>query len=158
QRAAVRDPPGVLVDDLAQRGAHGELVDSGAHDVARDTVELRARALLRPDTAEPLGSAPDDARDAGERLDVVHDDRPAEQAGHRWNRRLDPRVAALSLERLEQAGLLAADVGAGTAVDHHLEVEARAEDVLPEEPLRLCFAYRLPEPLVADQHLAPDVD
>ena len=43
------------------------------------------------------------------------------------------RPALLALERGQEAGLLAADVGARAAMDHDVEVEARALDVLAEE-------------------------
>ena len=68
----------------------------------------------------------------GERLDVVDQRRPAVEALDRRERRLQARVAALALERVEQRRLLAADVGAGAAVDDQLEVAVGAEDVGPE--------------------------
>ncbi len=51
--------------------------------------------------------------------------------------RLDARVGALALERFDEAGFLAADVGAGAAMDVDLEIVAGAEDVLAEEILGL---------------------
>ena len=56
-------------------------------------------------------------------------------------------IAPLALEALEQAGLVAGDVGAGAAVHDDLEVEARAEDVLAEEALRVRVGDRLLQPL-----------
>src|SRR5262245_7275094 len=158
QLPAVRDAAGVLVDDLAQRRAHGQLVDAGPHDVARDAVQLGAGALLRSDAAEPSRPAQYDVRHAREGLDVVHDGGTVEETlrgGERW---LDARVATLALERLEQPRLLAADVGTGTAVDDDLELEAGTEDVLADEAGRLGLAHGLPQALVAEQHLATDVD
>src|SRR6185437_15485515 len=58
----------------------------------------------------------------------------AEEAVRRGERRLDARIGALPLERLDQSGLLAADVGARAAMHVDLDVEAGAEDVLPDEP------------------------
>src|SRR5207248_3656612 len=104
-----------------------------ADDVARDAEELRPGALLRADRAEPVRAAQHDVRHAGERLDVVDDGRAAEEPVGGRKGRLDARVAALALERLDEARLLAADVGAGAAVDPDLEVEAGAEEVLDEE-------------------------
>src|SRR5262249_7852194 len=130
---AVRDAPRVLVDDLAERRPHRELVRAGTDHVAGDAVELRPGALFRPDAAEPVGSAQHDPRHAGERLDVVDDRRAAEDAVHGRDRRLDARVGAFPLERLDEPRLLAADVRAGATVHPHVEVEARAENVLPEE-------------------------
>ena len=42
---------------------------------------------------------------------------------HRRERRLEPRPAALALERVEQRRLLAADVRAGAAVQREVELE-----------------------------------
>jgi hypothetical protein len=52
-------------------------------------------------------------RHVGQRLDVVDDGRLAEQPDLDRERRLVARLAALALDRFEQGGLLAADVGAG---------------------------------------------
>ena len=53
---------------------------------------------------------------AGQRLDVVDDGRLAEGPFDGGERRLDARPGALAFQALDQAGLLAADVGAGAAV------------------------------------------
>jgi len=47
-------------------------------------------------------------------------------------RRLQARVAALALERVEQSRLLAADVGAGAAVQDQRQRKLRAEDPLAD--------------------------
>ena len=49
----------------------------------------------------------------------------AYEALDRGERRLRARLAALALERLEQRGLLAADVRAGAAVDDDRDVAAQ---------------------------------
>jgi hypothetical protein len=67
----------------------------------------------------------EDVLHVAEGLDVVDDGRAhveAERGGE--IRRLDARIGALAFERLDQAGLLAADVGAGAAVHVDLAVEA----------------------------------
>ena len=75
----------------------------------------------------------DDPRHVGDGLDVVDDGRLAPQPHHRREGRLEARVALLALERLEQRRLLAADVGAGAAVDVDLEVEVLlAEQLRPD--------------------------
>jgi hypothetical protein len=53
----------------------------------------------------------------GEGLDVVDDRGLAEEALDGGEGRLDAGPPALALDRLEQRRLLAADVGAGAAVD-----------------------------------------
>ncbi len=86
----------------------------------------------------------DDVFHMAERLDVVDDGRAhveAERGGE--IRRLDARIRALAFERFDQAGLLAADVGAGAAVDVDLQVEAGAEDVGADEIAAAGFLDRL---------------
>ena len=60
-------------------------------------------------------------RHAGERLDVVDHGRRAVEALDRRERRPQPRLAAIPLERLEERRLLAADVRAGAPVHHHVQ-------------------------------------
>ena len=75
---------------------------------------------------------PQDERDVHQRLDVVDQRRALVEALDGRERRLQARVAALALERVEQRGLLAADVGAGAAVHDEVERVVGAEDVLAE--------------------------
>ena len=49
-------------------------------------------------------------------------------------RRLDARLAAVALDRVEQRRLLAADVGAGAAAHLDVEAHARAQHVVAEQP------------------------
>ena len=67
-------------------------------------------AQVRGTTRAPLRMI---ARHRRERLGVVDRGRLAVQAEARRERRLEARLALLAFERLEQRGLLAADVGAG---------------------------------------------
>ena len=73
-------------------------------------------------------------------------------------RRLQPRVAALAFQRVEQAGLLAADVGAGAAVDDERERVLGAEDPLADEARVARFAQRRVEHVGLEHVLAADVD
>ena len=59
----------------------------------------------------------EDVRHGGEREHVVDHGRLAEQALDRRQRRLGAHFAALALERVEQRGLLAADIGARADAD-----------------------------------------
>src|SRR4029453_5268074 len=66
-----------------------------------------------------LGAAQlEDLRDGRDRLDVVDQRRRRVKAGDGRERRPRAGLASLALERLEHAGFLAADVGAGTAVEN----------------------------------------
>src|SRR5207244_4172719 len=64
----------------------------------------------------------------------------------------------LALQALEQAGLVAADVGPGARVDDHVDVEAGAEDVPPGGAVRVRVVERGGDPLEPERELAPDVD
>ena len=131
--AALGRPAGEPVDQLPGRDPQLDLVVAGPLDAARDRDHLRPRRLLGSEALEPIGAGGDDVGDVRKRLDVVDQGRPAVEALDRGEGRLQPRVAALSLERVEQRRLLAADVGAGAAVDDQLDLLAAAEDVLAEE-------------------------
>ena len=87
---------------------------------------------------------------ARDRLDVVDRGRRGVEAGDGGERRLRPRLAAPPFERLEQRRLLAADVGAGAAVEHDRDVA--------EELLRAHLLERGDEHLELGLVLAADVD
>ena len=97
-------------------------------------------------------------RRVGEGLDVVDQRRPVVEALDRGERRLQARVAALALERVEQRGLLAADVGAGAAVDDQLHLLAGAEHVLAEEAGLVGLVRPPLEDVGLEVVLAADVD
>src|SRR5262249_24899297 len=140
--APLPDAAAVFVDQLADGHAQRQLVGAGPLDVAADVVQLRAvAAALRPGRVrrrhahrlEPLDAAVDDVDDVGQRLGVVDDGRLAEGALDGGEGRLDTRPGAFAFQALDQAGLLAADVGAGAAVDEGIDVEAvLAEDLVAE--------------------------
>ena len=82
----------------------------------------------------------------------------AEQAVGCWERRLVAGLAPEALQRVEQRGLLAADVGTGAPPDGQVEVAAGAGRVLAEQPRG---PGRVDGPLQAgggQRVLAPDVD
>ena len=127
--AALLGTAGEVEDDLARRDPQLDLVVARPPDAARDRDDLGPRGLLGAEALEPLGAVGDDVGDVGEGLDVVDQGRAPVEALDRGEGGLQPGVAALALERVEQRRLLAADVGAGAAVDDQLEVVAGAEDV-----------------------------
>src|SRR5262249_8000186 len=138
------DAATVLVNQFADRDAQGQLDGAGPVYVAADVIQFRpvaagvARVLRvgrHADRLEPLVALVDDVRHAGERLDVVDDRRLAEGALDGGKGRFDARPGALAFETLDQAGLLAADVGAGATVEVYVEVEAAAEDVLAQQAM-----------------------
>ena len=119
-------PPPTLVDQLAQRVAVLDLVVARALDVAGERDDPRAGRVLDAEL-RVLGAAHlDDRRDGRDRLDVVDQRRRRVEPGHRRERRLRARLAALALQRLEQRRLLAADVGARAAVEDDRDVAEQA--------------------------------
>ena len=121
--AAAGDAAGEL-EQLPQRRPELDLVDAGSGDVAADAEELRARRALRADRPVGVGAAVvgEDEQDVDERLDVVDRGRLAEQADLDRERRLVAGLATLALDRFEQRGFLAADVGACAASELDLEI------------------------------------
>src|SRR3954468_19408539 len=147
---------GEPVDDVARAHPELDLEVAGVRDVARHRHELRAGRALDAELRVLLAAHPDDRRHGRERLDVVDERRSLVQALVGGERRLEARVAALALERVERGGLLAADVRAGAAVDPELERVVRPEDAVAEVALGLRLldglleARRLPVVLAAD--------
>jgi hypothetical protein len=112
------------VEQLAQRHAERRLILAGRPDVAGQREDAESLGLLGAERGELGGAAFHDERDAGDRLDVVDDRRARVQAGDRRERRLQPRLPAPSLQRVQQRGFLAALVRACPRVHHHLQPEA----------------------------------
>ena len=90
-------------------------------------------AVRVADRRERRAALAHDPRDGGQRLDVVDDGRPAEQAVLGGVRRLLLGLAALALERLQQDRLLAQHVRALDRPDRHVDPVAAAEHVVAEE-------------------------
>src|SRR6185437_4505911 len=106
---------------------------------------------------EPLRPLPQDGRHRCEALGVVDRGRLAVEAEVRRKRRLEARLAGLALERVEERGLLAADVGARADERMDVEVDPGAADVPAEKAglvgllqRRLEARHRLAEEFAAD--------
>ncbi len=123
-----------------------------------DAVQLRAAVLFRTERGKPLGPFGDDERHVAQRLDVVDRGRLAVQADERGKRRFVARLGPLPLERLEERRLLARFVRAGAAVKIDVAIEARAEDVLPQEAVGIGLVDRALEDVLHVQEFAADVD
>ena len=95
-----------------------------------------------PEAGEPLRALAQDRRHRGEALRVVDRGGLAVQAEVRRERRLEARLALLALERLEQRGFLAADVGAGADERVEVEVDAGAQHVPAEQARRVGLLER----------------
>ncbi len=120
--------------------------------------DAEALGLLRAQRREGAGAAGDDVGHARDRLDVVHHRRARVQAGDRGERRLQPRLAAVAFQGVEQRGLLTALVGTGARVYDDVEPEPRAQDVRAQVPGLVCLGHRLVQAPDHVQDLAAHVD
>ena len=91
---------------------------------------LRGRA----EPGEPLGAAAQDGRRHGDGLDVVDRGRATPNPGHGGERRLHAGLALGPFETFNQRRLLAADIGAGAAVNVDVVVEAGTAGIGAEKP------------------------
>src|SRR5580658_10515783 len=145
ERAPGKRAAAHLVQELAHRHlADLEFVVAGAPHVARDAEDARPGVPRGADLGVRLSAHVGDVLHVAERLDVVHDRRALVEAEDRREiRRLDARIGPLALERLDEAGLLAADVGARAAVDVDLAAVAGPQDVRAGEAGRPGLGDRL---------------
>ena len=130
-----RRSPG-QVDEIAQRGAELDLVNTGPAHITREAEETRPARIGRTDGRE--GGAPfrEDAIDVDEGLDIVDDCGPVEEARLHRERWLLARFASKALDRVEQSRLFAAYVCALSAADLDIEREVRSENVGTEQTCR----------------------
>jgi len=146
------------LDQLLERNAHGLFDVAGAVHVARDTEHLGAAVLRPADACEPCGTTPQDGGHDRDGLDVVDRGGAAVDPDRGRERRLVAGHALLALEAFQERGLLAADVGAGAAMEMDLEIEAGAAGVLAHEAGRVGLFDRELQPLGLVDELAADID
>ena len=101
--------------------------------MAADLEQLGAKVVRAADTGEPCRTATQDGRCDGNRLNVVDGGRVAIQADAGGERRLEARLALLALQAFDHRGFFAADIGAGAAVNEHVEIIARPAGVLADQ-------------------------
>mmetsp|Transcript_20402 Transcript_20402/g.42802 ORF Transcript_20402/g.42802 Transcript_20402/m.42802 type:complete len:518 (+) Transcript_20402:466-2019(+) len=148
----------VLLDELAEGDGHGLLDDDGVLDVARDGEELGAAVVGVAEGGEPGGPAAEDGGRHRHGLDVGHGGGTAEEPHAGGKGGLQAGLALPALQALDEGRLLAADVGAGPAVEVDVEVVARAAGVLPDEAGGVGLVDGLVQHHGLVEVLAPDVD
>ena len=116
-----------------------------------------ARIRLVAERGVGRASVRDDPGDVGQRLDVVDDRRRAVEALDGGKRRLVARISLLPLERVDEARLLAAHVGAAAAVNDDVARECAAENALADEPGGTRLLQRPAQPAQRQVELAADV-
>ena len=157
QFAGAGDAPGQR-QHISERRAERHLVEAGSPQVPRQAQQLGARRTLGSPAAVRVGTLDDDVEDVQQGLGVVDGGRLAEEAVGGGERGLVAGLAAESLQRVEQGGLLAADVGARPPPDGDVEVVAgagrvRAEQARGSQPLDGALQAG-----GGQRVLAPDVD
>merc|ERR1719193_768434 len=119
----------VALDQLLKGDAHLLLHRAGVVHVARDVEQLGAGVPGAAHAGEPVSSPPADGGGHGDSLDVGHSGGTAEDTDVSGEWGLQAGLALLTLQALNQGGLLSADVGASTTVHKEVEVIARATGV-----------------------------
>ena len=108
--------------------------------MTRNAENTRTRIVGRANFSVSLPAHIRDMLNMTERLDVVHDRGTLIKTQHgRKVRRLNPRISAFALERFNQAGLLAANVGASAAVHINFAAVARTQNIRPDQISRPRF-------------------
>src|SRR5882762_8851808 len=108
----------------------------------RHRINQRAAGVGRPKGSKPDRTLAQNGRHGGEAQRVVDGGGRAVQTEIRRERRLEARLAGLALERVEERGLLAADVRAGADEGVQVEVDAAPQHVLAEQSRRIGFRER----------------
>jgi hypothetical protein len=100
--------------------------DAGLLHAAGDREAAQSPALAPAMRAEPTGALLDDVAHPVERLDVLLQRRPAEQADLRHVRRAVARQAAFAFDRFDHRRFFAADISAGAAPQMQLRMLTEA--------------------------------
>merc|ERR1719474_497910 len=123
----------VALDQLLQGDAHLLFHRAGVVHVARDVEQLGAGVPGAAHAGEPVSSPPADGGSHGDSLDVGDSGGTAEDTDVSGEWGLQAGLALLTLQALDQGGLLSADVGASTTVHKEVEVIAGATGVCSKE-------------------------
>jgi hypothetical protein len=136
---AANDTTAVLVNELAERDRHLLLDGARVVNVTRDTEKLGAGVTLATKLVEPVGTATNDRRGDSNGLDVGNSGRAAKDTDGSREWRLQAGLAGLTLERLDERSLFAADVCAHTTVDVDVKVISGATGVLADKTSLVSF-------------------
>src|SRR5258707_3046891 len=98
----------MALDQLPHRDRHYLFDMARLLDVAGDAEDLGPGVARAAEPGEPGGAAFEDCRRDGDGLDIVDRRRAAIEPDLGRKRRLQPRLAFLAFEALEEAGFLAA--------------------------------------------------
>src|SRR6201999_1676315 len=130
-----------FIDQFTNGDARGRELHAGIPDAARNRIRAQAVTVIAAVALPPFRALLDDVAHPPQRLDIVDQRRQAEQADLERIRRLVPGQAALTFQALQQRGLLATDVGAGTAAHVQCGPARRQFRDLPLEYLARCRIF-----------------
>lgn len=148
----------MLLDELLQRDTHLLLDDAWVVHVAADTEQFGALVSLPSKGREPAPTSPADCRRDSYRLHICNGRRTAEETDVSRERRLQTRLALLSLNTLNQRRLLSTDVRARAAMEVHIKAVSAPTRVLAEEARFVRLIDRLLDMRGFLVKLATDVD
>lgn len=155
---AATDTAAVLVDELAQGYRHLLLDGDGVVDVTGNAEELGALVTLTAKAGKPVATASANGGGDSDSLDVGDSGRASEKTDSSGERGFETGLAGLSLEGLDEGGLLTADVGTGTTVDEDVEVVSGVAGVLANQSILVCLVDGVLENGSLVNELAADVD
>src|SRR5215472_16620686 len=148
----------MALDQFAQRDAHRLFHIARRIHVARDAKDLGTSVPGSADSGVPGGATAQDRRHDRNCLDIVDRRWATIETDLRGERRLQPGLALAALEAFEKAGLLAADIGASTAMQVQLEIPAGAAGVFAYETGVVGLVNRGLQALSLVVELAADID
>src|SRR6266567_2979245 len=126
--------------------------------MSAQTEQTRATVFRRTKFREPLCSAKNNVRHAGQRFRIINDSWPTPQPNDGREGRPDAGDAALAFERLHQSRLFANLVSARAAVPVDFKITSGTENVFAEKTFCVCISNRLLRDLEQIPILAANVD
>src|SRR5882672_2329089 len=148
--------PSYALEQIAQCGAHLHLGQAGAREMSGETEAFGALALA--ERCPPVGPASDDERYREERLDIVDDGRPAEEARFRRKGWLRTGHGASALERLHERRLLPEHKAACAPAYLDLHRELTVEHAMADKAPAPRVLQRLRHALGREMRLAVDIE
>ena len=127
------DTTAVLLNQFLQGDRHLLLDRARVVDMTRDTEQLGTGVAGATESSEPLASTSQDGGGNGDSLDVGNGGGATEETDISGEWGLQARLSSLTLDRLDQGGLLTADIGTGATVNVHIEIISRTASVLSDQ-------------------------
>src|SRR5205809_3551911 len=126
--------------------------------MSAQTEQTRSAVLRRTKVREPLCSAKNNVRHAGQRFRIINDGWPTPQPNDGRKGRPDAGDAALAFERLHQGRLFPDLIGASATMPINFKIATGTEDIFAEKSFGVCIGNRLLRDLEQIPILATNVD